>query len=329
MNRSPLRMTIAGLAAAAILAPSAASADRLVVVTSTRMSPPGGPPVTIKTLVLAPQFKPVFIIPVVPRAVLILLPGGGWLDIDAANPANAVPRRLAGNFVVRTREGLAGQAFLTVLVDAPSDRQNATGMTGGFRTSDDHARDLTAIITYFKPRFVAGKVRIGGVIYGADAINSPVVVIGSSSGATSAVLAAQRPLPQPPLVFPGGNRKVNGVVLAASVTTGTTNINSLALTAINQPVLFVHHVNDGCIYSKYRNATDAAYTMMKASVRVSFAEITGTPVGPVDPADPDPAINPDPCGGPGTMGYLLHGFNGAGAAALDAIQSWISATLKR
>ena len=165
--------------------PAAVFADQLVVVTSTRMSPPGGAPVTIKTLVRPPQFKPLVILPGVPRAVIILLPGAdGWLDIDVADPADAVPRRLQGNFLVRTREGLSGQAFLTVLVDAPSDRQDTTGMSGGFRTSDDHARDLTAIISHFKPKLVAGNVMIGGVGYGADAINSPVVVVGSSAGTT-------------------------------------------------------------------------------------------------------------------------------------------------
>jgi pimeloyl-ACP methyl ester carboxylesterase len=295
------------------------------------MSPPGGPFVTIKTLVRPPQFKPLVILPGVPRAVIILLPGAdGWLDIDIADPANAVPRRLQGNFLVRTREGLSGQAFLTVLVDAPSDRQDTTGMSGGFRTSDEHARDLTAIISHFKPKLIAGSVMIGGVSYGADAINSPVVIVGSSAGTTSAVLAAIRPLPLPsPLPFPGGNPDVGGVVLTSAVTTGPTSIGSLPFTTINRPVLFVHHVNDGCMYSKYRNATDAAFNMMKASVRVSFAEITGTPVGPIDPADPDPPLNPDPCGAPGTTGYLLHGFNGAGTAALDSIQRWIGVILKQ
>ena len=330
-SRSSSWIAVAGLVAAISFVSPKVLADQLVVVTSTRASPPGGPAVTIRTLVRPPQFRPPIIVPLVPRAIVVLLPGAdGWLDIDSADPANAVPRRLLGNFLVRTREGLSGQAVLTVLVDAPSDRQNDTGMSGGFRTSDDHARDLTAIISYFRPKLVGGNVVIGGVNYGADAINSPVVVVGSSAGTTSAVLAAIRPLPPPfPLIFPGGNPDVGGVVLTSSVTTGPTNIGSLPFTAINRPVLFVHHVNDGCIYSKYRNATEAAYSMMQASIKVSFTEITGTPIGPVDPADPDPSANPDPCGAPGSMGYLLHGFNGAGTAALDAIQRWIIVTLKR
>jgi hypothetical protein len=290
------------------------------------MASPGGPPVTIKTLVLKPSFKPPFKLPVVPRAVVILLPGSdGWLDIDAADPANAVPQRLADNFVARTRPGLAGQGFLTVLVDAPSDRQGPGGMNVEFRKDDNHAKDLTAIITKFKPRLVGTTVKIGDVVYGDDAIKSPVVVVGSSAGTISAVLAALRPLPPPPLVvLGGGNRDVAGVVLTSSVVGGTTTIKSLSTTAIVQPVLFVHHVNDGCPTSKYRMATDAAYEMMAASVSVSFVEITGSKAAPSDdPTDPaTPLPNPDPCAAPGTMGYTHHGLNGAGTAALDAIQKW-------
>jgi hypothetical protein len=207
-----------------------------------------------------------------------------------------------------------------------------TGMSGGFRTADDHAKDLTAIIAHFKPTLLAGSVRIAGVAYGADALNAPIVVAGSSAGTVSAVLAAIRPLPVPsPLVLPGGNRNVRGVVLTASVTTGGTNITDLPITGIAQPVLFVHHVNDGCQFSKYRNASQTAFNMMKASVKVSFAEIAGIAPSTSDvPGDPDtPVENPDPCGASGTMGYLHHGFSGAGTAALDAIQQWIATTLKR
>jgi pimeloyl-ACP methyl ester carboxylesterase len=319
-KRSALAIAIATFAA--VLVPAPASADQLVVVTSTRTTT-GGMPVTVRTLVRQPQFKPPIILPIVPRGVVVLLPGAdGWLDIDAANPANATPQRLDGNFVVRTREGLSGQGFLTVLVDAPSDLP--TGMTALFRTSDDHARDLTAVISHFKPTMVGGTVRIGGVIYGADAINSPVVVVGSSNGTISAVLAALKHLPPPPiLVLGGGNRDVTGVVLTSSVTSGAPNINSLPLPAIVQPVLFVHHVNDGCVAAKYRDATDAAFVMMKASVRVNFAEIAGVLPVPSDPPSGPPFENPDPCAPPGTMGYTTHGLNGAGTAALDAIQRFI------
>jgi hypothetical protein len=326
-KRLPLA-AIRGLAAAILFLPTATLADQLVTVASAR--PPAGPSVTINTLVLAPKYREPFVaIPVVPRAVVVLLPGGdGWLDIDTAA---GVPRRLTGNFLVRTREALAGQGFLTVLVDAPSDRQNPTGMSGGFRTSDDHAKDLTAIVAHFKPTLVAGSVRIAGAIYGADAINAPIVVVGSSASTVSAVLAAIRPLPTGPYVLPGGNRDVRGVVLTASVTTGATSINSLPVTGVAQPVLFVHHVDDGCEFAKYRNAIQAAFNMMKASVRVSFAEIAGkAPASSDIPGDPDtPVANPDPCGAPGGMGYLHHGFSGAGTAALDAIQRWIATTLKR
>ncbi len=106
------------LAGALALAPALACADDLVVVDSLRAG------ITVNTLVLTP--------PAPAKATVILLPGGdGWLSIAAGQPT-----RLTGNFLVRTRTALLGQGFRTVLVDAPSDRQNATGLTGGFRTTD-------------------------------------------------------------------------------------------------------------------------------------------------------------------------------------------------
>ena len=164
------------------------------------------------------------------------------------------------------------------------------------------------------------------------------MTIGSSAGSISAAIAAFRPEALP-TIPPGGlfptpltitnNPDVQGIALTSAITTGgVVTLHNAWPTYIRRPVLFVHHVNDGCINAKYRNASQLAFDMMAASVRVSFTEIVGTPVGPADPADPDPTINPDPCGAPGTAGYLLHAFSGSGTAALDAIQKWI-ATVKR
>ena len=121
------------VASALALAPAFACADELVVVSSLRAG------ITVNTLVLTP--------PAPAKATVILLPGGdGWLSV-----ASGQPTRLTGNFLVRTRTALVGQGFRTVLVDAPSDRQNATGLTGGFRTTVDHARDLAGVVKHFVP----------------------------------------------------------------------------------------------------------------------------------------------------------------------------------
>ncbi len=281
-------MTFAiGLAA---MAPVPASADDLVVVNSLR------PGITVNTLVLTPPAA---------KATVMLLPGGdGWLSI-----ASGQPTRLTGNFLVRTRTALLGQGFRTVLVDAPSDRQNATGLTGGFRTTVDHARDLGGVVKHFVPdRFIVIKILwFEFRIPSRDPFaRIPGAVVGTSSGAVSAALAANLPGSSTP------NPNVTGVGLTASVTSGSDSINNIPLASIKQPALFVHHVNDACASSPYIDATSAAYSMMIAGTDVTFNEIVG-----------GTTTDPDPC-----EGGTYHGFSRAGAPALDFIKRWVL-SLKR
>jgi hypothetical protein len=284
MKATTLQITFAGLAAA--LVPALACADDLVVVDSLR------PGITVNTLVLTPTTQA--------KATVILLPGGdGWLAI-----AGGQPTRLLGNFLVRTRTGLLGQGFRTVLVDAPSDRQNATGVSGGFRTTIDHARDLAGVVKHFVPnKYIV--IHIGPFTIRFPNHDPwaqiPGAVVGNSASAVSAALAS---------FLPGTtneNPNVTGVALTASVTSGADAINAVALGSIKQPVLFVHHVNDACTLSPYIDASSAAFGMMQARVDVSFNEIVG-----------GLATDTDPC-----EGGTLHGFSRAGAPALDFIKSWV------
>jgi hypothetical protein len=199
--------------------------------------------------------------------------------------------------------------FRTVLVDAPSDRQNPTGLTGGFRLGMAHAQDLKSVVNRFAPaKFVT--IIIFGVPITFENPDPwtkfPAVVVGTSASAVSAAVAAFEPGTSV------RNPDVAGIGLTAAVTAGTDGIGGAALNAIRQSVLFVHHVNDGCASSPYIGATAAAYNMMAAAVDVSFAEISG-----------GAALDPDPC-----QGGALHGFARAGAPALDAIKKWVL-TLKR
>ena len=220
-------------------------------------------------------------------------------------PSRAVSRReLLGNFLVRTRTGLLGQGFRTVLVDAPSDRQNSTGVSGGFRTTIDHARDLAGVVKHFVPdKYII--IHIGPFTFRTPNRDPwariPGVVVGTSAAAVSAALAS---------FLPGTtdeNPNVTGVALTASVTSGSDLIKAVALGSIKQPVLFVHHVNDACTLSPYIEATSAAFGMMQAGVDASFNEIAG-----------GVATDTDPC-----QGGTLHGFSRAGAPALDFIKRWV------
>jgi pimeloyl-ACP methyl ester carboxylesterase len=268
-----------------------ASADDLVVVNSLR------PGITVNTLVLTPASAA--------KATVILLPGGdGWLSI-----ASGQPTRLTGNFLVRTRTALLGQGFRTVLVDAPSDRQNVTGVSGGFRTTIDHARDLAGVVKHFVPdKFIV--IKILGFEFrfpNPDPFaRIPAAVVGTSAGAVSAALAASLPGSSTP------NPNVTGVGLTASVTSGNDSINNVPLASIKQPALFVHHVNDACASSPYIEATAAAYNMMIAGSDVTFNEIAG-----------GATTDPNPC-----EAATYHGFSRAGAPALDFIKKWVL-SLKR
>ncbi len=283
-------MVHAAVAVGAVASMIPASADDLVVVNSLR------PGITVNTLVLTPPAA---------KATVILLPGGdGWLSI-----ASGQPTRLTGNFLVRTRTALLGQGFRTVLVDAPSDRQNVTGVSGGFRTTVDHARDLAGVVKHFVPdkfiviKFLGFEFRFPN----SDPFaRIPSAVVGTSAGAVSAALAANLPGTSTP------NPNVTGVGLTASVTSGNDSINNIALASIKQPALFVHHVNDACTSSPYIDATAAAYNMMIAGSDLTFNEITG-----------GATTDPDPC-----EAGTYHGFSRAGAPALDFIKKWVL-SLKR
>ena len=210
---------------------------------------------------------------------------------------------------MRTRTALLGQGFRTVLVDAPSDRQNATGVSGGFRTTIDHARDLAGVVKRFVPdKFII--IKIFGIEFrfpNRDPFaRIPGAVVGTSSGAVSAALAANLPGSSTP------NPNVTGVGLTASVTSGNNSINNVPLASIKQPALFVHHVNDACTSSPYIDATSAAYNMMIAGSDVTFNEIAG-----------GTTTDPDPC-----EAATYHGFSRAGAPALDFIKKWVL-SLKR
>ena len=270
---------------------AAASADDLVVVDSLR------PGITVNTLVLTPASAA--------KATVILLPGGdGWLSI-----AEGQPTRLTGNFLVRTRTALLGQGFRTVLVDAPSDRQNTTGVSGGFRTTVDHARDLAGVVKHFVPdKYIVIKILWFEFRFpNPDPFaRIPAATVGTSAGAVSAALAANLPGSSTP------NPNVTGVGLTAAVTSGNDSINNIPLASIKQPALFVHHVNDACTSSPYIEASAAAYNMMIAGSDVTFKEVAG-----------GITTDPDPC-----EAATYHGFSRAGAPALDAIKKWVL-SLKR
>ena len=158
-----------------------------------------------------------------PKAAVVLLAGGhGGLQITPAGTFQWG----ANNFLVRTRQLFVDQGLLTVIVDAPSDRQSSPYLTG-FRTSPEHVADLKAVIAWIRKQ---AKV--------------PVWLVGTSRGTESAAFCATQ------LAGPDGP---DGLVLTSTILLDKkeTPVTAMPLGKLRIPVLVVHHVEDGCNHCPY------------------------------------------------------------------------------
>lgn len=172
---------------------------------------PTRPGVTQRVLVIAPDQ---------PRAAVILFAGGeGGIGIE---PDGRITR--GGNFLVRSRELFSGNGLLTVVIDAPSDRQSHPFLSGS-RQSDEHVADVKAVMAWIRQQ--------------ADI---PVWLVGTSRGTQSAAHVATRLQPAD-----GGP---DGIVLTATILTDRNSraVPDMALERLRIPVLVAHHREDGCRY---------------------------------------------------------------------------------
>jgi hypothetical protein len=199
--------TIRLVAAAAALAASAAFAQPAQVV-----DVPTRAGVTERALVIAPE---------APKAVVVLLAGGGGrLQI---NDGGSI--RFGRNFLVRSRELFAQPGNAVVVLDAPSDQ--SSGMNIAFRQGADHVADLAAVIAWSRAKW-----------------NKPVWLVGTSRGTQSVAYAA--------VALAGDAKGPDGIVLSSSILArsrfdGGTPVQELALDKLKIPVLVVHHQDDGCL----------------------------------------------------------------------------------
>jgi Serine aminopeptidase, S33 len=206
------------------------------------------------------------------RAVAILFPGGlGKPDLQSES---ARPVLDAGNFLVRTRRLFAGAGIATAVVDAPSDQPG--GMEDNFRLGNAHADDIRKVVADLRSRFPG----------------LPVYLVGTSRGAISAAAAGKRLA-----------KEVDGVVLTATLFLAAgprPGLSGFDFSTILTPVLFVHHVNDGCAYTPYSSAKRLADRFPLVSVS-----------GGLPPQSP-------PC-----EAMAAHGFLGKEAETVDAIAKWM------
>lgn len=212
-----------------------------------------------------------------PQGAAILFPGGRGA-INLRTEGNRV--RVGGNnFLTRSRGEFVKRDFATALLDAPSDQ--ASGMSDEFRTSAPHMGDIKAVLTDLNQRFP-------GV---------PVVMIGTSRGTVSAAYSARE----------FGNN-VAGVVLTSSLflihpkrdSYRPPALGKFDFQAIKAPLLFVHHRDDACSTTPYREAARLVGKYPLISVKGGAPPQSGE-----------------------CEGQSAHGFFGREAPTIDAIANWM------
>jgi len=179
-------------------------------------------------------------------ASVLLFPGGtGRIKISDDGEI-----KVEGNFLVRTRDDFAGQKLNVAEFDAPSDHYTKKGMkTDNFRASDDHVKDISAVIDYIKKQSAA-----------------PVWLVGTSRGTESAANAA----------IHLGN-KISGLVLTSSVTEENNkgvSLPEMKLSDIKVPTLIVHHKEDECNVTTPEGAKTIKDALTSAS-KVELKYFTG------------------------------------------------------
>jgi len=183
---------------------------------------------------------------------------------------------LRGNFLVRTRRHWLDAETLIMLVDAPSDHWPAFYQE--FRETPRYGADIAALI-------------------GAAARKYAVqdwTFVGTSEGSLSAFHAARM---NPELA--------RRVILTSSVFVAGKNgpgLSRVKWDALRAELLWVHHADDPCIYTPYREAQEFARRSAKPLVTVRG-------------------------GGPWRGGlceaFTAHGFVGVEPEVLKAMHSWI------
>jgi predicted alpha/beta-hydrolase family hydrolase len=207
-----------------------------------------------------------------PRAVAVMFPGGAGAIRLPDDPSRL---ELGGNFLIRTRELFRDDDVAVAIVDAPSDRQRA-GMSDDFRSGGEHRRDLSALVEELRRRFPQARI----------------FLVGTSRGTVSAAWVGR-----------ALGAAVDGVVLTSTVFESNGRATGLAgfdFAQIRAPLLFVHHIDDGCAACPYVDAARLAAHYPLVSVRGGRPPESG-------PCDP----------------FAAHGYFGRERETVAAIKAWM------
>jgi hypothetical protein len=147
-----------------------------------------------------------------------------------------------GNFLVRSRRHWLDDETLVAVLDAPSDEW-AT-FTQDFRTTARYGTDVGAVLNEVSKRYPVGEWTF----------------VGTSEGSMSAFYAARM-----------NAQLAKRVILTSSVWGPTNNgpgLSGAKFGELSAPLLWVHHENDPCQYTQYRDAKRYAEKSMSPLLTV-------------------------------------------------------------
>ncbi|MBL8510202.1 MAG: alpha/beta hydrolase [Betaproteobacteria bacterium] len=205
-------------------------------------------------------------------ATVMLLPGGsGSLAMRDGAPQSQ-------NFLIRSHTYFLEQGFNVVMVGRPSDRDD---LDVDFRASATHVEDLRKVINWIHQE-----------------MPSPLWLVGTSRGTVSAASAA----------IAVGKPLIDGVVLSSSITSykWAASVPRLKLSAIQVPVLVMHHEKDGCFACQPHEAHWIVDGLKRAPIKkLLLVNGGGNPQG-------------DSCGA-----LHWHGYIGMEKEAVGQMAAWI------
>jgi hypothetical protein len=209
-------------------------------------------------------------------AAMLLVGGGGNIRL---RKEDGQVRFAQNNFLPRARREFMRNGILPVILDNPSDQQEA--MSDAFRESREHYTDIRAVRGELYKRFP----------------ELPVFLVGTSRSTLSVAYLArwlqtdiQGAVLTSSLFYSGGGQHVRPVLAGFN------------WSQIKVPLLFVHHEDDGCRATPYREATRVTRYPLVALITVQGGKPPES--GPCDPRS-------------------SHGFFGREAETVDAIAAWM------
>lgn len=208
-----------------------------------------------------------------PQAVALLLIGGGG-GIRLRMEDGQI-RFGSQNFLPRSRREFIAEGVVPVILDNPSDHQSGAGISDEFRASAEHTADLRAVIAEVKRRYPG----------------LPVFLVGTSRSSISAAHQAR-----------SLGSELAGTVLSSSLFSHRRQpvLSAFDFQSVKIPLLFVHHREDACQSTPYRDAARLGNTYALVSVKGGKPPETG----PCDPLSP-------------------HGYYGKEAETVGAIAAWM------